>query len=74
MEKLCKQLTERFIGELKKEENRCIVEKDILDPITMYIGKRLYPYVIFACMVSCFALIVLCYIMFLIRCQNRQSQ
>jgi hypothetical protein len=46
MDKLCKQATNMFIEEIKKEDVQCKIQDDILNPVVKYVGERLYPYIL----------------------------
>lgn len=70
MDKLCRQAAERFIRELKKEENMDQIENDILNPVIRYIGNRLYPYVVAVSVMLCITLLLLSYILICIRGQR----
>lgn len=65
MDKLYKQAAERMIQELSNEQNRCVIEKDVLDPMVKYIGHQLYPYVISASIVLIVVLALLLYLAYL---------
>uniref|UniRef100_A0A6C0F7C5 Uncharacterized protein n=1 Tax=viral metagenome TaxID=1070528 RepID=A0A6C0F7C5_9ZZZZ len=67
MDKFCKQAAGRIIDELKKKENRNILEDEILDPVIKYIGQHLYPYIIAASVMFCITLIILAYLLFSIK-------
>lgn len=67
MEKLCKQAAEKFVDELKKEENREKIETEVLDPVIKYIGQRLYPYVVTVSLMLCVTLLLLTYVIVCLR-------
>ena len=46
MDKICSQITEKLIHEISKEEVKQNLEKDLLDPLVVYFGTRLYPYIL----------------------------
>lgn len=45
VEKLTKDLLNRVINELKKEENQKKMEIEILNPLLVKFSNRIYPYV-----------------------------
>ena len=45
LEKLTKDLINKFIYEIKKEENQQQIEFDIINPIFTKISKKIYPFV-----------------------------
>ena len=46
MDKISKQLVDLCIEECKKQENKDIVVKNILDPLIMHILEKIQPFVI----------------------------
>ena len=66
MEKLCRQATDVFIKEIKKDDVQCKIQDEVLDPIVKYIGNKLYPYIIGATIVLCLFSLILLYSVFLI--------
>jgi hypothetical protein len=73
MEKLCKQATNMFIEEIKKEEVQCKIQDDILNPVVKYVGERLYPYILGATLLLSFFTLVLMYTSYLIFKINHQG-
>ena len=65
MDKLTKQAAEKFMDILQQEENRGKIEKNVLNPMVAYIGKRLWPYIVSLSISLCILLIVLSYMMYL---------
>ncbi len=45
IDKLVKDLIKKCIEEIKKEENKLIIEKDLINPILKNFSERIYPYV-----------------------------
>jgi len=45
VEKLTKDLLNRVINELKKEENKKKMEIEILNPLLIKFSKKIYPYI-----------------------------
>lgn len=71
MDKLCEQATSMLIDEFQKEETQCKIQDKVLDPITNYIAKRLYPYIIGATTILCVLLLILFYLTYTIIKINR---
>ena len=46
IEKLTKDLLNKFIREIKKEENQNLIEIEILNPIFNKFSKKIYPYIL----------------------------
>ena len=73
MEKICSQVAEKCLKEIKKEENRKQIEEDVLDPMVKYIGQRLYPFVIAVSVMLCVTLMTVMYLLHLsVRLQGRK--
>ena len=66
MDKICNQAKEMIYNEIKKDENKEKLQKEVLDPIVRYIGERLYPYILLASSVLCVFALIIMYILFLI--------
>lgn len=49
MEQIINQLICVCVSELKKDDNQNMLKSDIINPIVDYIGKQIWPYVLFAC-------------------------
>jgi hypothetical protein len=45
MNKFMKDIITKIIAEIKKEDNKCIIEKDIFNPIFSIFAQKIYPYV-----------------------------
>ncbi len=45
IDKLIKDLIKKSIEEFKKEENKDLIEKDLVNPILKNFSDRIYPYV-----------------------------
>ena len=43
--KIVKDFIEKITFEFKKKENKCKIEKDIIDPLLKNFTERIYPYV-----------------------------
>lgn len=73
MDKICSQVAEKCLKEMKKEEVRRQIEEEILDPMVKYVGQRLYPFVIGVSVMLCITLITLMYLLHLsVRLQGRK--
>jgi len=71
MDKLCDQAFDKMCDYLRKDCNKCVLEKELLDPMIAYIGNRLYPYIITASVAIFVLLCVLCYLLVLTLKVNR---
>lgn len=45
IEKLTQSLLGKCLTELKRKENMCKIETELIDPLIQYAFRRLYPYV-----------------------------
>ena len=45
IDKLFKDIIKKCIEEIKKEENKYLIEKDLINPILKNFTERIYPYV-----------------------------
>ena len=45
IDKLVKDMIKKCIDEIKKEENKYLIEKDLINPILKNFSDRIYPYV-----------------------------
>ena len=63
MEKSCKQIAEILVNELKKQEYRSEIEKELLDPIVHYLSKKLWPYLIVSSVILCIFLFLIFFIL-----------
>jgi hypothetical protein len=74
IEKFTKNLLNRVILEIKKEENQNLIEIEILNPFFTKFSKKIYPYIllIFYMYILNLALIVI--IMILIVMFNKKSK
>lgn len=48
MEQIINQVLCACVTELKKPETDDMLKRDMIDPIVDYIGRRIWPYVLFA--------------------------
>ena len=67
MEILLKQLLEKILGELQKEDTKKQVETVIIDPVVIHIGNKLYPYIISAVVFLSIVFMMLIYSVFCLR-------
>ena len=61
---LFKESVDLLISEYMKDENKMKVEKNILDPVVIYLGQKLWPYILTFSIVLCVVFILLIYILF----------
>jgi hypothetical protein len=45
LNKIMKDVITKIVIEIKKEDNKCIIEKDIFNPIFSIFAQKIYPYV-----------------------------
>jgi len=45
LNRIMKDVIKKFIIEINREDNKCIIEKDIFNPIFSNFTQRIYPYV-----------------------------
>jgi hypothetical protein len=66
-EKITKDLLNRIITEIKKEENQKKIEMDILNPILIKFSNKIYPYlkIVFSIFIVNFLLILIIFIIIL---------
>ena len=55
---------EMLICEYRKKDNKEKIEKYILDPVVIYIGQQLWPYIITVSIFLCLMFILLFYIVY----------
>ena len=45
IDKLIKDFVKKAVVEIKKQENKVLLEKEIIDPVLKSFAERIYPYV-----------------------------
>jgi hypothetical protein len=45
LNKIMKDIIKKIVIEINREDNKCIIEKDIFNPIFAIFTQRIYPYV-----------------------------
>ena len=67
VEKITKDLLNRFITEIKKDENQKKIEIEILNPILIKFTNKIYPYIkiVFTIFILNFLLVLIIFIMIL---------
>lgn len=73
IEKLTKDLINKFIVEIKKDENQEKIEIEILNPIFSKFLKKIYPYVSLLFYMYILNLILIFVILFLIIMFNKKT-
>ncbi len=48
MDSVCDQLIQSVVTECTKDENKTLINEKILDPVIVYVGRQLIPYVVFS--------------------------
>ena len=66
IEKLTKDLINKIIFEIKKEDNKKLIKDDILDPILNEFRESIYPYISILFVMYSLNLILIIVILFLI--------
>lgn len=61
---LFKETIDMIISEYNKKENKDKVEKNILDPIVMYLGQQLWPYILTVSILLCLMFVILFYLIY----------
>lgn len=61
---LFKETIDMIISEYNKKENKDKVEKNILDPVVMYIGQQLWPYILTVSILLCLIFILMFYLIY----------
>lgn len=61
---LFKETIDMIITEYNKKENKDKVEKNILDPIVMYLGQQLWPYILTVSILLCLMFVILFYLIY----------
>ena len=64
-EKITKDLLNRIITEIKKEENQKKIENDIINPILIKFSNKIYPYlrIVFSIFILNFLLVLIIFIL-----------
>ena len=63
---ITKSIINKCIDEFKKEENQDLIQKNIIDPLIIYIIDRFYPYIFFITMIFILMIILMMVIILLI--------
>ena len=66
MNKLCYELAEHFITEIKKEENVDKIKENVVNPLIDYTFHRLYPYILVTSIIFFLTFILAVIILYLI--------
>jgi large-conductance mechanosensitive channel len=73
VEKLTKDLLNKLINEIKKEENQKKIEIDILNPILIKFSSKIYPYIKLIFIIFSLHFILVFIILFLIIMLNYKN-
>ena len=73
IDKLVKDFIQKIIIEIKKKENKDIIEKDILNPIFSSFTEKIYPYVSLLFIMYCLNLVLIIVILILIILYNKKN-
>jgi len=74
IEKLTKNLLNKFIIEIKKKENQNLIELEILNPLFTKFSKKIYPYILLIFYMYILNLILIIIILILIVMFNKKSK
>ena len=67
---IIKQLVEKLMTELRKEDTKEQLEENFIDPFVKYIGDKLYPYVVSAAL---FVTLIVALLMYSVMCMRKLS-
>ncbi len=73
IEKIIKNLIDKLLLEVKKEENQSIIEIELLNPLLTKYTNKLYPYVSLLLFLYCLNLLLIIIILTLIIMFNREK-
>jgi hypothetical protein len=73
IEKIIKDLFDKFISEIKKEETQKILEYEILNPLLNHYTDKIYPYISLLMILYCINLVLIIIILVLIIMFNRKK-
>ena len=73
IEKIIKDLFDKFLLEIKKEENQKKLEFDVLNPLLNHYTNKIYPYITLLMILYCINLFLIVVILVLIIMFNRKK-
>jgi hypothetical protein len=73
IDKLIKDIIKKSIEEFKKEENKVLIEKDLINPLLKNFTDRIYPYVSLLFIMYSLNLVLIIIILILIILYNNKK-
>jgi hypothetical protein len=73
IDKLVKDFIQKTIIEIKKKENKDVIETEILNPIFTSFTEKIYPYVSLLFIMYCLNLVLIIVILILIILYNKKN-
>ena len=73
IEKIIKDLFDKFILEIKKEETQKLLEYEILNPLLTHYTDKIYPYISLLMILYCINLVLIVIILVLLIMFNRKK-
>ena len=68
-----KDIIDRLIIEIKKKENMCKIEQNLIEPLILYTFKRIYPYLLIISIIFVLTFLFALLILLLLVKQIKQS-
>ena len=65
-QKIGGEIIELFVNEIKKEENKKKIDKELIEPIVYSILDRIYPYIIFTSIIFLLIFLITTTLLFII--------
>lgn len=72
LDKLIKDFVKKTVIEIKKQENKDLIEKEIVDPVLKSFTDRIYPYVSLLFIMYCLNFILIIIILVLLIIYNKK--
>jgi len=72
IDKLIKDFVKKTVIEIKKQENKDLIEKEIVDPVLKNFTDRIYPYVSLLFILYCLNFVLIIIILVLLIIYNKK--
>ena len=72
LDKLIKDFVKKTVIEIKKQENKDLIEKEIVDPVLKNFTDRIYPYVSLLFILYCLNFVLIIIILVLLIIYNKK--
>ena len=72
LDKLIKDFVKKTVIEIKKQENKDLIEKEIVDPVLKSFTDRIYPYVSLLFIMYCLNFVLIIIILVLLIIYNKK--